>query len=84
MEAEGVRAVLSLVQPLHSTLCYQNNTTCYSSEHHQFFSLVYLSREQYVEFLKALQKPVLYLEGDKGVTSILPPLKGKVLGATIN
>ncbi|KAL5263393.1 hypothetical protein ACHWQZ_G008681 [Mnemiopsis leidyi] len=42
----------------------------------RYSSLVYLTKEQYMEFLKAQQKPVLYLEGDRGVTSILPSLKG--------
>ena len=39
-------------------------------------SLFYLTREHYVEFVKAVDKPVLFLEGSKGVNSMFPNLKG--------
>ena len=40
--------------------------------------MVYLTKEQYFEFVKSLEKPVLYLSGSNGITSILPQLKGLV------
>ena len=39
-------------------------------------SMLYLTKDHYSEFIKSLEKPVLYLEGDKGANSILPVMKG--------
>ena len=39
-------------------------------------SLLFLTREQFLEFIKAIEKPVLYLEGSKGINSMYPQLRG--------
>ena len=40
--------------------------------------MMYLTRSHFEEFVKSVETPVLYLEGEKGVTSLLPVLKGKI------
>ena len=39
---------------------------------------MYLTRSHSEEFVKSVETPVLYLEGEKGLTSFLPNLKGKI------